>query len=163
MTAEEIRIRPYEAKDTPEIVRLFYETIRSVNLADYSQEQVEAWAPEVPDPGVWNARLSGRRTLVAEEEGEVVGFAELESDGHLDTFYCRKDSVGRGVGSRLYRAVEQEALTLGCGRLFTEASITARPFFERHGFCTICERTVVRRGVELTNFAMEKRLHPPGP
>ena len=163
MTAEAIRIRPYEAKDTPEIVRLFYETIRSVNLADYSQEQVEAWAPGVPDPEVWNARLSGRRTLVAEEGGEVVGFAEIEGDGHVDTFYCRKDSVGRGVGSRLYRAVEQEALTLGCGRLFTEASITARPFFERHGFCTIRERTVVRRGVELTNFAMEKRLHPPGP
>ncbi|HKH75427.1 MAG TPA: GNAT family N-acetyltransferase [Rubrobacteraceae bacterium] len=158
MSAKEIRIRPYEAKDAPEIVRLFYETIRSVNLADYSQEQVEAWAPEVPDPEVWNARLSGRRTLVAEEEGEVVGFAELESDGYLDTFYCRKDLVGRGVGSRLYRAVEQVALTLGCGRLFTEASITARPFFERHGFRAIRERMAVRRGVELTNFAMEKRL-----
>ena len=79
-------------------------------------------------------------------------------DGHLDTFYCRKDSVGRGVGSRLYRAVEQEALTLECDQIFTRASITARPFFERHGFRIIRERTVVRRGVELTNFAMEKRL-----
>jgi putative acetyltransferase len=158
MTVEEIRIRPYDEKDAPEIVRLFYETIRSVNLADYSQEQVEAWAPEVPDPDAWNARLSGRRTLVAEESGEVVGFAEIEGDGHLDTFYCRKDSVGRGVGSRLYRAVEQEALTLECDQIFTKASITARPFFERHGFRTIRERTVVRRGVELTNFAMEKRL-----
>jgi putative acetyltransferase len=163
MTVEEIRIRPYDEKDAPEIVRLFYETIRSVNLADYSQEQVEAWAPEIPDPDAWNARLSGRRTLVAEEGGEVVGFAEIEGDGHLDTFYCRKDSVGRGVGSRLYLAVEQEARIRGLGRLFTEASITARPFFERHGFRTIRERTVVRRGVELTNFAIEKRLHPPGP
>ena len=158
MTVEEIRIRPYDAKDASEIVRLFYETVRSINLADYSQEQVEAWAPEIPDPDAWNARLSGQRTLVAEESGEVVGFAEIEGDGHLDTFYCRKDSVGRGVGSWLYRAVAQEALARGCGRIFTEASITARPFFERHGFRTIRERTVVRRGVELTNFAMGKRL-----
>jgi putative acetyltransferase len=163
MTVEEIRIRPYDARDAPEIVRLFYETIRTINLADYSQEQVEAWAPEVPDPEAWNLRLTSRRTLVAEEGGEVVGFAELEDDGHLDTFYCRKDSVGRGVGSRLYRAVEQEARIRGLGRIFTEASITARSFFERHGFRTIRERTVARRGVELTNFAMEKRLHPPGP
>lgn len=161
MGVEEIRIRPYDAKDAPEIVLLFYETVRSVNRADYSQEQVEAWAPEVLDPEAWNARLTDRRTLVAEECGEVIGYAELEGDGHLDTFYCRKDSVGRGVGSRLYRAVEQEALGWGCGRIFTEASITARPFFERHGFRTICERTVVRRGVELTNFAMEKHLHQP--
>ena len=40
MTVEEIRIRSYDEKDTPAIVRLFYETIRSINLADYSQEQV---------------------------------------------------------------------------------------------------------------------------
>lgn len=112
MSVEEIRVRPYDAKDASEIVRLFYETVRSVNRADYSREQVEAWAPEVPDPEAWHARLTGRRTLVAEEGGEVVGFAELEDDGHLDTFYCRRDSVGRGVGSRLYRAVEQEALVL---------------------------------------------------
>jgi hypothetical protein len=36
MTVEEIRIRPYDARDAPEIVRLFYETIRTINLADYS-------------------------------------------------------------------------------------------------------------------------------
>ena len=161
MTVEEIKIRPYDAKDAPEIVRLFFETIRSVNLADYSQEQVEAWAPEVPDPETWNARLTCWRTLVAEKEGEVVGFAELEGDGHLDTFYCRKDSVGRGVGSRLYRAVEQEALARGCGRIFTEASITARPFFERQGFRVVGEQTVARRGARLTNFAMEKSLQRP--
>ena len=71
----------------------------------------------------------------------MVGFAGLVGDGHLDTFYCRKDSVGRGVGSRLYRAVEQEALTLECDQIFTKASITARPFFERHGFRIIRERT----------------------
>src|SRR5215211_3170919 len=148
--AETTRIRDYRAGDAPEIVRLFYETVRSVNRADYSNEQVEAWAAGVPEPEEWNARMSGRRTLVAEEGGEVIGFAELEGDGHLDTFYCRKDSVGRGVGSRLYRAVEREARLRGLGRIFTEASITARPFFERHGFRTIRERTVVRRGVELT-------------
>jgi len=43
-------IRHYEAGDAPEIVRLFFETVRSVNRADYSDEQLEAWAPGVPDP-----------------------------------------------------------------------------------------------------------------
>lgn len=158
MTAEEVRIRYYGAEDAAAIAHLFYETVRSVNRADYSQEQVEAWAPEVPEPEAWHARLYGRRTLVAEQGGEVVGFAELEGDGHLDMLYCRKDAVGRGVGSRLYRAIEQAARECGLGRVFTEASISARPFFKRHGFRTIRERTVLRRGVEMTNFAMEKLL-----
>ena len=50
MAAETTRIRYYEAEDALQIARLFYETVRSVNRADYSEEQVQAWAPEVPDP-----------------------------------------------------------------------------------------------------------------
>ena len=99
-----------------------------MNRAVYS-EQVEAWAPGVPDPEVWHARMAGRRTLVAEEGGEVVGFAELETDGHLvDMLYVRGDAVGHGFGRRLYEAAEREARGLGLGRIFTEASITARLF-----------------------------------
>jgi putative acetyltransferase len=95
---------------------------------------------------------------VAEEGGEVVGFCELEEDGHLDMFYVRKDAVGRGIGRSLYKAAERAALGWNLGRVFTEASVTARPFFERWGFRVVSERRVWRRGVELTNFAMEKAL-----
>jgi GNAT superfamily N-acetyltransferase len=151
-------IRDYEAGDAPEIVRLFFETVRSVNRANYSDEQLEAWAPGVPDPEEWHARMAGRRTLVAEEGGEVVGFAELEYDGRLDMLYVRKDAVGRGVGRRLYEAVEREARGQGLGWIFTEASITARPFFEQQGFRVVREQMVSRRGVSMTNFVMEKEL-----
>jgi putative acetyltransferase len=154
------RIRDYAADDACAITRLFYETVHSVNQADYSEEQVEAWAPVVPDQQAWNARMSepGRRTLVAEEDDEVVGFAELEDNGHLDILYLRRDAVGRGVGWRLYKAVEREARSLGLRRIFTESSITARPFFERHGFRVVREQRVWCRRVEMTNFAMEKPL-----
>jgi putative acetyltransferase len=94
MVAEATRIREYEEVDAPTIARLFYETVRSVNRADYSAEQVEAWAPAIPEAGKWHARTAGRKTLVAEEGGEVVGFSELKKDGHLDMFYLRKDAVG---------------------------------------------------------------------
>ena len=160
MAAETTRIRYYEAEDALQIARLFYETVRSVNRADYSEEQVQAWAPEVPDPEAWHARMADRRTLVAEDDGEVVGFIELEEDGHLDMLYLRRDAVGRGVGSLLYRAIEREAREQGIGLIFAEASVTARPFFERWGFRVVREQTVERRGVDLTNFAMEKPLRP---
>jgi putative acetyltransferase len=159
---ETTRIRDYDAEDAPEIVRLFYGTVRTVNRTDYSDEQVEAWAPGVPDPEEWHTRMADRQTLVAEEGGEVVGFAELEGDGHLDMLYLRKDAVGRGVGQRLYRAVEREARGRGLNRIFTEASITARSFFERQGFRVLREQTVPRRDVPMTNFAMEKPLSASG-
>ncbi|MGF1472445.1 MAG: GNAT family N-acetyltransferase [Rubrobacteraceae bacterium] len=155
---EDTKIRRYREADASEIVRLFYETVRSVNLADYSREQVEAWAPEVPDADAWHRRMASRETLVAEKDGAVAGFAELEEDGHLDTFYIRGDAVGRGVGRSLYRAVEQQARRRGIGRISTEASVTAHPFFLRQGFHTVREQVVWRRGVGLTNFVMEKPL-----
>jgi putative acetyltransferase len=151
-------VRDYRRGDAEPICRLFYETVRTVNLGDYSPEQVRAWAPEVPDPDAWHGRMSGRHTLVADEGGEVVGFAELEEDGHLDMLYCRKDAVGRGVGSGLYAAVEERARGLGIGRISTEASITARPFFERRGFAVLRRNTVLQGGIGLTNFSMEKAL-----
>ncbi len=157
-----MKIRCYGARDAPQLARLFYGTVHSVNRLDYSEEQVRAWAPIVPNPEEWHARMAGRRTLVAEEGGEVVGFAELEDDGHLGMLYVCGDAVGRGVGQRLYQAVEREGRRRGLGQIFTEASITARPFFERQGFRVVREQTVSRRGVSMTNFAMEKPLSPPG-
>ena len=150
--------RDYRRGDADPICRLFFETVRAVNLGDYSPEQVRAWAPAVSGPDAWHGRMSGRHTLVADEDGEVVGFAELEEDGHLDMLYCRKDAVGRGVGSGLLAAVEERARGLGVGRISTEASITARPFFERHGFAVLRRNTVLREGIGLTNFSMEKAL-----
>lgn len=160
MAAQVNRIRDYEQADAPAIARLFYETVHSVNRADYSEEQVQAWAPAIPDTREWHDRMAGRKTLVAEDGGEVVGFCELEEDGHLDMFYVRKDAVGRGIGRSLYEAAERAARRWNLGRISTEASVTARPFFERRGFRVVSERRVWRRGVELTNFAMEKALRP---
>jgi GNAT superfamily N-acetyltransferase len=120
-------------------------------------------AGSVPDQQAWHARMSepDRLTLVAQEDDEVVGFAELEDDGHLDMLYLHEDAVGWGVGRRLYEAVEGEARGWGVGRIFTEASVTARPFFERNGFRVVREQRVLCRGVEMTNFAMEKPLTLP--
>ena len=151
-------VRDYEPGDAEPICRLFYETVRTVNLGDYSPEQVRAWAPEIPDPAAWHERMSGRHTLVADEGGEIVGFAELEESGHLDMLYCRADAVGRGVGSLLYAAVEGRARGLDLARISTEASITARPFFGRHGFAVLRRNTVWQEGTALTNFSMQKAL-----
>jgi putative acetyltransferase len=49
---------------------------------------------------------------------------------------------------------------LGAGRTFTEASVTARPFFERNGFRVVLEQRASCRGVEIINFEMEKRIAP---
>lgn len=153
-------IRDYKRTDAAAITWLFYETVHFVNLQHYSEQQVYAWAPAVPEPEIWHSRLSQRCTLVAEENGQIIAFAELEHDGHLDMFYCRKDAIRRGVGRSLYEAVEQKAVGLRLEHIFTDASITAVPFFEHCGFFVVQQQAVMREGIELSNFRMEKRLPP---
>jgi putative acetyltransferase len=60
----------------------------------------------------------------------------------------------------LLRRLDGSAEARGMVRLFTEASITARHFFERRGFQTIEMQTVRRRGQELINYRMERWLAP---
>jgi GNAT superfamily N-acetyltransferase len=153
-----LQIRDYRPDDALAIVRLFYDTVRTVNRRDYSAEQVAAWAPEIPDPAIWHRRMIERCTLVGEESGEVLGFVEIERDGHLDYFFCRADTVGRGIGGRLYEALEAKVVGLGLARIFVEASISLQPFLARRGFRVVERQTVVRRGVPMTNFKMEKSL-----
>lgn len=152
-------IRLATKTDVPGIVQLFYNTIHTINRHDYTPAQIHAWAPHIPDETRWATRLDHKTVFVAETSaGFLLGFAELDPDGHIDCFYCHHASQRQGVGRSLLKHIEQTARQQGTLRLFTEASITARPFFERRGFRTLHENQVVRNGVSLINFAMEKIL-----
>ena len=39
-------IRRYSPNDISEITELFYNTIHTINLRDYSSAEVDAWAPK---------------------------------------------------------------------------------------------------------------------
>lgn len=149
-----ITLRPYRPDDAPALLALFRDTIRRINSRDYSPEQVAAWASEDIDTERWFGRFTGRFVPVAEEAGCPVGFAELEPDGHIDRVYVSADHQRRGIGRQLLDAIVAEARRVGLARLFTEASITARPFFEAHGFAVLAPQVVTCRGVEFVNYRM---------
>jgi putative acetyltransferase len=154
-------LRSYQPDDAPVLLALFRDTIRRVNCRDYSPAQIAAWASDDIDPADWASRFAGRFVIVAEDAGRVVGFAELEVSGHIDRVYVSADHQGQGVGHALLAAVVAEARRLRLVRLLVEASITARPFFEAHGFSVIAPQVVASRGVEFVNFRMERVLAEP--
>ena len=153
-----ITLRPYRRDDAPALLALFRDTIRRVNSRDYSPAQIAAWASDDIDTASWFGRFTGRYVPVAEEDGRPVGFAELESDGHIDRVYVSADHQRRGIGRQLLAAVVAEARRVGLARLFTEASITARPFFEAQGFTMLAAQVVRCREVEFVNYRMERIL-----
>ena len=151
-------VRLYKDSDFEPVVTLFTNTVRHVNTQHYSAEQIAAWAPYPPDMNRWRERLAGLTLWVAESDDCIIGFCGLGADGHVDLLYTDHHFQRQGVARSLYQQVEAEAHARGVQRLFTEASITARPFFEKMGFKILREQQVEFRGVIFKNYAMEKRL-----
>lgn len=152
---DRILIRPYTAGDADATIEIFLRSIREVSSKDYLPAQIEAWA-KVEDRSLWAERRISRPAWIAEVDGKPAGFSDLTDDGCLDMMFVQPEFQGIGVATRLLRTVEEEALTLGFRRIYTEASRTARPFFEGKGFRVLAGQIVEKRGQGLENFLMEK-------
>ncbi|WP_175566907.1 GNAT family N-acetyltransferase [Rhodovulum sp. ES.010] len=124
----------------------------------YGPEERAAWAPSPdPVPG-WEQRLLAATTILAEARGRLFGFMTLAPDGHLEFAYVAPSHMGRGVGSALHAAVLDAGRDAGLDMLTTEASLVARPFLARRGWCETGRQSVIRNGVALTNFRMERTV-----
>lgn len=155
-----IKLRPYQSSDCKELSELFYNTVHTINRKDYTPEQLDAWADGHVDLAAWDASFLAHHTVVAEEDGRLVGFGDMDQNGYLDRLYVHKDYQGRGIAKALCDCLENRGREVqkagGC--FTTHASITARPFFERRGYRVVKEQQVERRGQKLTNYVMEKLL-----
>lgn len=146
-------LRAYQPEDCPKLLRLFYETVHTVNARDYTEEQLNVWATGREDAVRWNESLLAHTTVIAEWEGELAGFGDMDDTGYLDRLYVSRDHQGRGIATAICDALER---CIAAPTYQTHASITARPFFEGRGYRVIREQQVERQGIFLTNFVMEK-------
>lgn len=150
-----MEIRTYRSEDRNHLAKLFYNTVHSVNLRDYNQAQLDAWAPRDMDMKRWKLSLLSHYTVVAEEKGEIVGFGDIAEDGYLDRLYVHKDHQREGIGSAIVDNLEQYARGMCITRITTDASLTALKFFVKRGYRILAEQSVERRGQYLTNFKMQ--------
>jgi len=153
-----MEIRLFRKSDAEQVAYLFRDTVRIVNRQDYSKEQIRAWAPDNVHFKDWKESCLKKFTIVAVLDGTIIGFAQFEDKGHIDCFYCHHEYQRQGIGSQLYEAIEDYARTRGIPKIFTEASITSRPFFMKMGFAYVQKQKVLIRGEMLTNYIMEKDI-----
>lgn len=135
------------------MAKLFYDTVHEVNIRDYTAEQVNAWADGNIDLAAWDKSFTEHYTVVAEENGVIVGFGDITEGGYLDRLYVHKDYQRKGVATAICGALESYPDT---DELTVHASITAKPFFISRWYSVVKKQEVVRRGVVLTNFVMKK-------
>ncbi|MEG0832902.1 MAG: GNAT family N-acetyltransferase, partial [Oscillospiraceae bacterium] len=125
---------------------------------DYTKSQLDVWANGKTDIVAWDKSFSEHNTLVAEEDNIIVGFGDMDNDGYFDRLFVHKDYQGKGIAGAIATELERLAEMQGVLVFSTHASVTAKPFFEKRGYCVVSENKVIRNGVELTNFIMEKSI-----
>lgn len=147
-----IRLRAYKDDDFETVAALFYKTVHTVCAADYTQKQLSAWTNGAQSLNAKRKDLREQYTLVAECGNDIVGFGSIDKYGCLDMLFVRYDRLRQGIATALCDALERDFADVT-----TYASITAKPFFEHRGYTVKKAQTVLRAGVRLTNYEMQKK------
>ncbi len=155
-----MQIRCFEPGDAPALFQVFHSAIHTVASADYSPAQIRAWAPDAPDPARWARRMAGIQPFIAEEAGEILGYADLQADGYIDHFFVSGRHSRRGVGRSLMQHLHQVARARGIAQMSADVSLGAEAFFRHFGFVVLERRQAWIGDIALPNARMFKLLAP---
>jgi GNAT superfamily N-acetyltransferase len=95
-----------------------------------------------------------RRTFVAEQRGQIIGFGEA-APGNVIAVYVDRTHIRRGVGSAILQKVMSMARTDHDRPIRLEATLNARDFYEHAGFRDVGRSTVRRNHVDVPIVIME--------
>jgi GNAT superfamily N-acetyltransferase len=175
-------LRLAQLDDAPALENLIEESVRKLQAADYTPEQLTGalgtvlgldrqlirdstyFAIEVDGSIVACGGWSRRRTLFGADR--VPGKDDAWLDPAIDAariraFFVHPDWARRGLGTRLLEACEAAARTAGFERLELAATLTGIPLYAARGYSP-AERVEVplANGAVLPVVRMEKTLPP---
>ena len=94
--------------------------------------------------GAYNHEQAGEsgyrklRLVIRDTNGSIIGGLLAETYWgwmFIETLWIDKSLRGQGVGSKLMREAEAEAIRRGCTKCYLDTfSFQARPFYESHGY-----------------------------
>lgn len=123
------RVHPDEIERLSSLIR---NTLLISNSLDYDMRIIQNLSRQY-SPG-YLRDLALRRHMYVHLTGDTIdGTISLKGDA-IYAFFVAPDKQREGIGSRLLTFVEELARTTGIRRLKVDASVTARAFYEHHGY-----------------------------
>ena len=158
-----MKIRLSNDQDCAEIARVHRATIRHINSKDYPENIIKAWAGRTSAKRFRDSLLKGAKRWVAVDKDKIVGFVDHGKGDELWGLYVHKNYIGKGVGSKLLEIAEDSLKKQGAKNIKTESTITARPFYEKHGYKFIKKNLHPifgdrKNGLFVNTCIMEKKL-----
>lgn len=81
----------------------------------------------------YEEEIKKNRTVVAEENGEIIGFVDSDP-GEITRLFLVPNAAGRGLGKQLLQIGIENAKKGYSGAIKIESTLNARGFSERNGF-----------------------------
>jgi putative acetyltransferase len=158
-------IRRSTPDDAEGILHAHHSAVHETAKTDYSEHVLNVWSGPIDAQ-----RIATRRTkmetdksvisfVAVDKVGMALGFGELVPPETLGAIYVAAVAGRRGVASALFNILEAEARELGMKVLRMESSLTAVPFYGKHGFREL-QRRIHRLsdGLNMACVYMEKKL-----
>lgn len=170
------RIRRGEAHDAAILAELGARTFSETFLEHNNPADIAAFVADTYGPDKQAAELADPATiiLVAELDGEAVGFAKLHAGPapacvvgpapiELARLYVARDQIGRGVGEALMRKVVEEAEGAGHATLWLgvwERNERAQRFYRRWQLEAVGAHVFVVGSDPQTDLVMSRGIGP---
>lgn len=119
--------------DDAVLADIMFDAVRS-GPSKYTEAQRNAWVPTRREGQSWHDRLAGQYIVIAEKDGQALGFMSLVAGGYIDFAYIRPAAQGTGLFRKLFDQIEAQAATIGENHLWVHASLAAEPAFTSVGF-----------------------------
>ena len=155
-----IFIRPATLEDVEEMANIFVSCVKTLNVKDYTNEQIEIIATFC-DAQLYLEEIQTGGSIFVAEAKKIVGFASLSKGrGHIDDLFVHPDYTRQGIGTLLLETLEQVALAKQKSQLSVMASLTARTFYLSRGFKYVKDSKIfdLATGIEIPTIDMVKIL-----
>ena len=151
-------IKKYETKYLEEIKNLHEQTVRHICSKDYSEDQIRTW-PGLKDGYVKiDESLKNSNSFVAVIDEKIVGFGDINKNGHLHRIYTHKDHQGKGTATTILKKLEAIAKQKNIKKIKLVSTITAKTFYEKYGYKTIAKKEGYIDEVLHEDYEMEKEM-----
>ena len=118
-----MHLRQTNIKDKFKLKSIYFDSINSIEGGIYSPEQKFAWSSQAWENKEFDRNFIKGNGWVIEINSKLEAFAIRYPSNRLSLLYCKSNSKGKGLGTRLLKKIEEDAKKNNIDTIYTEASL----------------------------------------
>lgn len=163
---KEIEYRTAKSNDAKDMVNVHFKAVQSISKDTYDKQTLSAWSPKPNTQRIkWLEAFvendNVRCYVATNKKSKVLGIAiYLIADQCIKSLYVDPKHSGMGIGTRLFKRVEQFANRHAADKVHLKSSVNAVPFYKNLGFKSIKEvKQILSNGSSMEAIFMEKAIN----